>query len=181
LRSFSAAVTVEADTLNSTFPFVTIPSFEALGAGVRSATGAELINWHVRVEKDQLGEWSQYANDNYEESLARSRGIALTLDAEGTSVKPSDYIDGPIAPFPYMPNFQEGGIILAPAYGEGPYFPAWMTSPPIFNPNFINSDPYPWVLKDPINAVLDAKELILTDTVPVGKLADRAIKIEDHE
>ena len=178
LRSFSATITTEAKALNATFPFVTLPTFEVLGAGVRSTTGAEMINWHPMVEQNQLKEWSRYTLSHYEQNLAQSRAIALSLHAEGSSVKPSDYLEGPIAPFP---NFKEGGIILAPKYGEGPYYPAWMVSPPIFNPNFINSDPSPWALKQPISAVLAARELILTDTVPVSNLANRAIKLEDHE
>ena len=182
VRSFSDTVTAEAIASNQTFPFVTLPAFEALGTGVRSASGAEMINWHPRVEQHQLEEWSQYVLTNYEQNLADSRAIALTLDvAQGSSVEPSDYLDGDIAPLPYIPNFEEGGLILAPTYGDGPYFPAWMVSPPIFNPNFINSDPAPWVLKQPMEAAMTARTPIFSDTVAVENLANRAIKVEDHE
>lgn len=181
LRSFSATITAEAAALNQTFPFVTIPSFEALGSSVRSATGAEMINWHVLVEEDQLDDWSHYTLGNYQKNLADSRHIALMLGAEGSSIKPHDFVDGDIAPFPYIPNFQEEGIILAPKYGEGPYYPVWMTSPPIFNPNFINSDPAPWALKGPIRAVTEARASVFTDVVPVENLANRAINVDDHE
>ncbi|CAB9511155.1 Receptor-type guanylate cyclase gcy [Seminavis robusta] len=181
LRSFSDTITVSADALGETFPFVTIPTFEALAAHVRSTTGAEMINWHVRVEEDQLEEWSNYTLSNYKTNLAMSRATALTLQPEGSSVKPSDFVEGDIAPLPYIPNFKEGGIILAPTYGEGPYFPAWMVSPPIFHPSFMNSDPAPWALKKEIPAAIEARRLVLTDTVPVENLANRAIKLEDHE
>ena len=213
LRSFSHQITTEAMALNETFPFVTLPSFESIGSSVRALTGAEMINWHARIEQEQLSQWSSYTLSNYERNLNISRSIALSLTNNGgqgqesndvnatssneagnensndggskstwiSSVIPSEYFDGDIAPFPYIPNFQEGGIILAPNYGDGPYWPAWMVSPPIFNPGFINSDPAPWALKGPITAVLEARDLVLTDAVPVENLANRAIKYEDHE
>ncbi|CAB9507181.1 Receptor-type guanylate cyclase gcy [Seminavis robusta] len=180
-QSFSDSITVEADTLGETFPFVTIPSFEALAAHVRSTTGVELVIWHSLVNMEQLEEWKNYTTTNYKANLARSRAIALVLQQEGSSLKPSDFVEGNIPPYPYIPNFEEGGIILAPTYGDGPYYPAWMVSPPIFNPSFINSDPAPWVMKGGITAVNEAHRLVLTDALPVENLANRAIKLEDHE
>lgn len=64
LRSFSHTITGEADALGETFPYVTIPSFELLGTAVRSATGAEMINWHAKVEETELGKWSNYTRSN---------------------------------------------------------------------------------------------------------------------
>ncbi|CAB9507180.1 Receptor-type guanylate cyclase gcy [Seminavis robusta] len=179
--AFSDTITESADSLDETFPFVSIPMFETMAAHVRSTTGAEMINWHARVEEDQLEAWNNYTQSNYKTNLAMSRATALKLQPKGSSVKPIDFMDGDIAPHPYIPNFKEGGIILAPTYGEGPYYPAWMVSPPIFNPSFINSDPAPWVLKKEVSAVMEARRLVLTDTVAVENLANRAIKLEDHE
>lgn len=181
LLYFSHTITATVNALDQTFPFVTIPGFEALGAQIRSTTGAEMINWHVRVEQDQLEAWANYTLSNYQKMLDASRNTTLDLRAEGSSVKPSDFIDDEITPRPYIPNFEEGGIILAPNYGLSSLWPAWHVSPPIFHPSFINSDPAPWALKGPISAVSEARRLVFTDTVPVENLANRAIKVEDHE
>ncbi|CAB9499174.1 Receptor-type guanylate cyclase gcy [Seminavis robusta] len=187
LRSFSDQITVEAIGSNQEFPFVTIPSFEAMGSSVRSITGVEIINWHVIVEEHQLGDWANYTLSNYQTMLAESRATGIRLQPEGSAIQQSDFVEGDILPLPYKvpsdtgdPN-APGELLLAPDYGPGPYFPAWMTSPPIFHPAFINVDPAPDALLMPIKAVMQARRLVLTDTVPVQNLADFSINAQDHE
>ena len=185
LNAFSDTITATASAQNETFPFVTIPSFEALASIVRFTTGAEVINWHVQVETDQLEDWRQYTSDNFKIHQEMQRAMVLALNA--STVTSGEFLDGDILPYPYIPTFGEDGRpnpalpVFAPAYGEGPYFPAWMVSPPPFTPSFINSDPFPWVFKSEIAAVTEKRQLLFTDYTPIGNLASRSIKFEDHE
>ena len=163
---------------------MTIRSFEAMASGVRTATGAEMINWHVQVEKDQLEDWSTYALSNVKVHQNQQRATALALNS--SSVQATDFDDSDIFPYPYIPQFENDKIkpgppVLAPDYGDGPYFPAWMVSPPPFSGVFINSDPFPWALKAQIGASLARRDILFTDVTPIGNLAGRSIKFEDHE
>ena len=183
-RSFSHSIAAAAIGQNETFPFVTIPNFEALASGVRSNTGAEMINWHVMVNKSQLEDWSVYSQANHKSHQAEQRATALALKT--TSVTPEDFVDDDIAPYPYIPQFDgdkimPGTMRFAPEYGDGPYFPAWDVSPPPFSAALFNSDPFPWALKSQLGATLERRDIFLSDLTPVGNLAGRAIISADHE
>jgi hypothetical protein len=132
MRSCSNSISGAAIAANTTFPFVTVPTFEILGESVRQQSGAEAVVFTPKVELDEVTQWQEYAIANegwYEES----KKLAIS-SSEGTQT-PSDFAPGTQLPFIYEIILDENGNpSVVPAVNDPPFYPIWQHSPPPFSP-----------------------------------------------
>lgn len=59
-------VTSYAEAMNATWPFLTIPSFEAMATRVMTQTGARNLVTNFFVQPDQQQDWQIYSTENAE-------------------------------------------------------------------------------------------------------------------
>jgi hypothetical protein len=177
MRSCSNSISGAAIAANSTFPFVTVPTFEILGESVRHQAGAEAVVFTPKVKLGEVTRWEEYAIANegwYEES----KKLAIS-SSEGTRLQ-SDFAPGTPSPFIYESIVDENGNpSVMPAVNDPPFYPIWQQSPPPFSPALIKLI-LPRVL---FKAVGVAREGILDASFfsdPTG-LNALASKEEDHK
>jgi hypothetical protein len=132
MRTCSDSITGAAIATNSTFPFVTVPTFEIFGHSVRQQSGAELIIVTPKVQFDELTRWEEFAIANegwYEES----KKLSILSDRE--------YVSGDIPTFVYDASVEATIGNLTPTPIEnGPFYPMWQLSPPPFTPFPLKAD-----------------------------------------
>jgi hypothetical protein len=138
MRSCSDSITGAAIATNSTFPFVTVPTFEILGHSVRQQSGAEMIIFTPKIQADELTSWEEYAIANegwYEDS----KKLAIS-STERTSVL-TDYMSGSIPTFVYDTSVEVmiGNLTPTPIENH-PFYPMWQLSPPPFTPGALKAD-----------------------------------------
>jgi hypothetical protein len=137
MRSCSSSISGVALAENSTFPFVTVPTFEILGESVRQQSGAEAVVFTPKVELGEVTQWQEYAIANegwYEES----KKLAISY-GEGSLVQ-SNFAPGNQLPFIYESVVDENGNpSVTPAVNDPPFYPVWQHSPPPFSPALIKA------------------------------------------
>jgi hypothetical protein len=181
MRSCSNSISAAAIATNSTFPFVTVPTYEVLGESVRQQSGTELLVFTPKVQVDEVTRWNEYATYNegwYEES----KQLAVS-SSKGTLVQ-SDFAPGSPLPFIYNTIVDEdGNPSIMPAVNP-PFYPLWQFSPPPFSPfllkaNIGNVPEFSSSLK----AADVAREGIVGSTFfsDIYGLTGLASKEEDHE
>lgn len=180
MKSCANAITSEAQTTNSSFPFHTVEDFETLGNTIRKFSNSEIFGFAPILTVDELLEWSQYSMA-HQDWIQRSRELILEAH-EGTLVN-SDYKDGSITPGLYE---LENGTTPVPAKIPAPFFtPLWQTSPPPFDPATVNMNLRSMeFVSDAIEAINKTREAVLTFWPPLtalGALAVSTLKPEDHE
>ena len=165
--SLSQTLTAEAKALRLEFPFVTYPSFETLCSGVRAQGGFDAIFFQPIVNGTNLKLWNEYSVENLG-WIETSREAASSLGTGNLS--PTDDFDTTIADGVYF-GIPSRGIRteLAPSYGQGPYIPVWMQSPPPSVPTVINFDTYV-PNKITTDAVFAAREALMSEIKGEGFL-----------
>jgi hypothetical protein len=104
MTRFSAVVSAEAKRENSTWPFVTVRAFEAVGAAVREQTGFEEIVLMPLVTRQNVDAWQDYSVQKASSWLYESRAIAESAaikamaSGEYNSFVATDYVDAPPTP-----------------------------------------------------------------------------------
>jgi hypothetical protein len=175
MRSCSSSISGVALAENSTFPFVTVPTFEILGESVRQQSGAEVVVFTPKVELGEVTQWQEYAIANegwYEES----KKLAISF-SEGSLVQ-SDFASGSMLPFIYNTIVDENGNSSPGSPVNPPFYPIWQHSPPPFSPALIKVS-LPGAQFEGAGA---AREGILDSSFfsdPTG-LSALASKAEDH-
>jgi hypothetical protein len=182
MRSFSSTVSAAAIATNSEFPFVTVPTFEVLGAAARQQSGLEVLLYTPKVELSEVSRWNEHAIANegwYEES----KQLAVAF-GESTDVL-SDFAPGRPLPFIYDTIVNEDGTLsLLPATKNPPFYPVWQVSPPLFTPFFIKANigggpEFSSILKAAsVNKEGLFDRVLFSD---VYRLAGILSKVEDHE
>jgi hypothetical protein len=160
MRSCSNSISGAAIAANSTFPFVTVPTFEILGELVRQQAGAEAIIFTPIVGVSELTQWQEYATANegwYEESKR-----LVVASGEGTIVQ-SDFAPGSPLPIIYEAVRDENGNVLPGPPTNPPFYPIWQFSPPPFSPFLIKAN-LAAEFSPGLKAASDAREGIIGST-----------------
>ncbi len=64
IDNFAIAITSDSKTVNASWPFVTFPDFDILGASVRHLANASYIMMFPIVTRDKKATWGQYSAAN---------------------------------------------------------------------------------------------------------------------
>jgi hypothetical protein len=172
MRSCSNSISGAAIAANSTFPFVTVPTFEILGNSVRQQSGAEFLMFTPQVEADDLTRWEEYAIANegwYEESKQ------LDVASSETSSVKSDFMPGNISAFIYNPI----DVPVSPA--NPPFYPIWQFTPPPFSPRILKANFAQLGFGDSVNTVNAVREGVFGETFDTSSsLGDSTLKPSDH-
>lgn len=111
-------ITAYAEGANKTWPFVTIPSFEAIASRVIELTGANLLIVSHFVDPEQKNQWNAYAAQNAKQWIEES------YDYYGI-----EEFDATIAPYIFDFNRSQRVEVQSPKDGYSQYAVAWETSP----------------------------------------------------
>jgi hypothetical protein len=131
MRTCSDSITAAAIAANSTFPFVTVPTFEIFGYSAIQQSGVELVIFTPKVQVDELTSWEEYAIANegwYEES----KHLSILSDRE--------YAPGGIPTFVYDVSVELSAELTPTPIENGPFYPMWQLSPPPFTPVALKAD-----------------------------------------
>jgi len=93
--SLSESTTALAATSNSTFPFVTVPTFEVNAHHARLQSGIELFAFLPLVYPEQLKKWETYSVLN-QDWMKVSRAFVLDGEGDGT-LQTTSYVDSQIS------------------------------------------------------------------------------------
>jgi hypothetical protein len=194
------AVSIAAETHgqhNRSWPFVTVPAFEALGDSVRAQTGMEIILLCPLVQEAQVQTWQEYSVEMAPTWLAESRAISLSASARAASsgrqstLVATDYIKGGATPklldlVSGVSDVSAGANLeFVPSIeNSGPYyFPVWMQTPPPLSPQLININFLSTgsTVKPLLSAVMATRRPLLSLVFDITSLSRLNVKFEDHE
>lgn len=114
---------------NASWPFVTIPAFEALAARVMEQTGSETMTMIHYVMEEQRDEWETYTQQNGAKWIEESyRYYENEADAARSSISP------------FITGNDFGVPTEGPAPGYNLYAPVWQNSPLWFINGVVNYD-----------------------------------------
>eukprot|EP00934_Nitzschia_sp_Nitz4_P002211 Nitzschia sp. Nitz4//scaffold363_size14950//383//8108//NITZ4_008904-RA/size14950-snap-gene-0.0-mRNA-1//1//CDS//3329549257//2211//frame0 len=118
LNAFGKQMTSQATAANATWPYVTIPGFEALAVDIREQTGADTVMMAHIVTEEQRTEWEAY-----------TQHYGAAWIQESIDYNPDEYEDIIAFTMPYIfddsfPNPSDG-----PKEGYEYYVPVWQSSP----------------------------------------------------
>lgn len=119
-QGLAGSITIAAAEQNSSFPFVTVPFFEAKAQQAREQSGIESFSYCPIITEENRFQWSSYAMDNkgwIENSRAASGGESES-EAEI---------------HPFLWTISDGYKVVESA-GNGPFASLWQTSPLPLNP-----------------------------------------------
>ncbi|CAB9520571.1 natriuretic peptide receptor 2 [Seminavis robusta] len=130
---------------NGSWPFYTPPGYVVRAGHVAKLANFVGVSLAIKVETDQKTAWEAYVQEHkgwLAEELARQRGI------------PVEEVKGIFIPRVIL-AIKDG--VPGPDMGEGPYFPAWMSYPPMAFPPLININSYgnPEIGRPMIDAALN--------------------------
>jgi len=117
------------------FPFVTVPAWELYACHARQQAGLEGIAYTPIVTTANLANWSNYSVSN-QNWIQQSRQIMLELSNDTQAGLGNHYVNTSILPMIY----ETTATGTEPVTGPGPFLPIWQSSPPPFDPQFINFD-----------------------------------------
>eukprot|EP00538_Stauroneis_constricta_P004319 CAMPEP_0119570876 /NCGR_PEP_ID=MMETSP1352-20130426/43835_1 /TAXON_ID=265584 /ORGANISM="Stauroneis constricta, Strain CCMP1120" /LENGTH=813 /DNA_ID=CAMNT_0007620553 /DNA_START=258 /DNA_END=2700 /DNA_ORIENTATION=- len=151
IDSLSTAITTFAAASGSTFPNVTIPSFEMLGCNSRILTGSVYIMFALLVTDQDRAGWEAYAEQKqgqfFETSsldIAQRQRQDVSLGHNKTPAIPTDInIDNYdiTSQFQFVPSIHrtnpDGTENLLEPQGTGPYLPIWQVSPVLPSPGIL--------------------------------------------
>lgn len=115
---------------NISWPFVTVPGFEALAESAMKMSGLEIMLFTPLVTEALSGTWVRYSLA-FQGWLQEARELALERDPSRDA---SLYLDGAATAVIYEVN----GTNNIAATPPGPFFPIWQLSPPPFDPTLLN-------------------------------------------
>eukprot|EP00522_Entomoneis_paludosa_P000310 CAMPEP_0172474274 /NCGR_PEP_ID=MMETSP1065-20121228/69275_1 /TAXON_ID=265537 /ORGANISM="Amphiprora paludosa, Strain CCMP125" /LENGTH=1243 /DNA_ID=CAMNT_0013232453 /DNA_START=67 /DNA_END=3798 /DNA_ORIENTATION=- len=173
--ALSRTLSAEAKALKLDFPFVTYPTFETLCGNARDQGGYETLFYSPFVDFTDLPAWNNYSLQN-QGWIQDSREVAIAY-SEG-ELSQDDYVDESIIPLIYVGGLGTD-VEFAPSYGQGPYMPLWMQSPPPFRPTVINFDSYNF-LRITIDASIQARQPVMSEVQDLSLLAETVLKAEEH-
>jgi hypothetical protein len=124
------AITSAAIATNATFPFVTVPNFEVLGAATRAQSGIEMLFWQpILVNDKKKQKWIEYSLQN-QGWVDESRALAMKhaqqqqqqqqQDGSTTTYSPANYI------FNSIPDFiwdRDDNLVVRPTVAPPSYIP----------------------------------------------------------
>jgi hypothetical protein len=124
------------------FPFITVPMFEVSAHQMRERSGLEMVVFSPLVEKNQTQQWIQFSQDKFQEWYGESIEYhAYSAMDEKGNLRVNSYDTNATVPGSLW--YFTGGSLMN-AYpvdqGDGPFLPAWLTSPPPFSPRLMNID-----------------------------------------
>jgi hypothetical protein len=131
MRNVAEHVSNEARTNGETFPFVTLPFFEVIGAQARQVSGIEALYWGPLLPGASDESLWAYYSDAHQNWLTESRKIELSRG----NTNLGEYGNSSIIPFIWESN--ELGEVVPPS-GKGHHQPIWQISPPPFSPHVVN-------------------------------------------
>jgi hypothetical protein len=124
------------------FPFITVPMFEVSAHQMRERSGLEIVVFSPLVEKAQTQQWIQFSQAKFQEWYGESIEYhAYSAVDERGNLRVNSYDTNATVPGALW--YFTGGSLMN-AYpvdqGDGPFLPAWLTSPPPFSPRLMNLD-----------------------------------------
>jgi hypothetical protein len=166
LEALSFSTTSYALYKNLTWPFVTLPEFGINGASTRSLAQTVSIVWYPMVTTENRLAWEQYSRGNQgwiEQAQAFEDAFDHTNLSHGSDAdihsdsnrKLDENID-------YITVVTDGERVVAE--GEGPFFPAWQSSP--VAADLVNLDLHSTeVFSDEIDALWEMEKVIIGKSV----------------
>ena len=73
MRALGETFSAYEETVDETFPFVTLPNFEIKGSHARSRSGLETIQYMPIVEGSLKEEWEKYSVENFQAWMEQSK------------------------------------------------------------------------------------------------------------
>ena len=148
MQQVSAAMTSSALMMNSSFPYMTHPSFEVSAGYADGMGGIMSVAWAPRVMQEERSEWESYsvANQGWIQESERLREVHQGhRDAVHGTFQDHEHDRRLIEDITEITDeiwhWENGTKVLDPVNNE--YYPIWQTSPPDATP--INSN----ILADP--------------------------------
>jgi hypothetical protein len=121
------AITSAAIATNATFPYVTVPNFEILGAATRAQSGMEMLLWQpILVNDNEKEVWIEYSLQNQgwvNESRALATKNAEQQQQQESSIitySPANYIYNSI---PDMIWDRDENLVVRPTVAPPPFIP----------------------------------------------------------
>ena len=118
------AITSAAIATNATFPFVTVPNFEVLGAATRAQSGIEMLLWQPILVNDKTTEkWIDYSLQNQgwvNESRALAIKNAEQQGSNNVTSSSANYIYNSIPDFIWD---RDENLVMRPTVAEPSYIP----------------------------------------------------------
>lgn len=131
-KAFADAITLTAIRSNETWPFVTLPFFEAQARHFRNQIGAEVVGLVVKVQETQKEEWLSFANRNHDNMVREGH---LIQKGSFERLSPVGYHN-----FISKVDPQTGEFVPQTISDE--YMPLWQYTPPPATYGLINLDYY---------------------------------------
>ena len=150
--ALSASITAHALEANETFPFVTIPYFDILGANARLSGDQAMAFYLPYIAEESREDWENYTSFNaphYRDAYRRERTMRIRQDRKFQTGRPElegdgfdaleegdlDFVEteqgeSQVSDRIWFPGTEEEDL-------EGPYFPVWHFSPRTYKRGWI--------------------------------------------
>jgi hypothetical protein len=139
LQAQSTYINGEADANNSTFPFVSLKSFEINGQSIRTQSKIEMSLFCPIVQSNQKDEWKRFSKEAKSWiNLSREQAARSPEQAKIPSLSTSAFSTINISEGIVSRNFISGET--EETRGDGPFLPWWYQTPPPNNLANINTD-----------------------------------------
>ena len=171
-NGLAQVLTSEAIRTNSTWPFMTLSSFEVFVRNTRAQAATELVVVAPFVAANQIEEWNDYSNKNQDwidESFEEYKSDRLDLNPIPSSV--------------YRFGRFKGRTVLKPEDGFGgfPVAPFWQMSRPPFDTSIINFNALSEETnQEAYNIMVSSRNWVLGLAGP-NQLIDYTISQEAHD
>jgi hypothetical protein len=162
----------EAHKTNSTWPFMTLSSFEVFVRRTRAQASSELFVVCPIVQQEQIAEWNAYSQE-------QQSWIDDGFEANGEIRTDLNDIPSSI----YRFGRYKGKKVLTPEDGSGPLpaAPFWQMSPPPFDTSVVNYNALSLVeYQEPYTAMVSSRSFVL-GLAGANDLINYAVSQEAHE
>jgi len=125
IGTLAASITAHSLGTESTFPNVTIPSFEILGAHARTLSGCPFITWLPLVNEQSRKGWEEYSTtkqDHFNVSYLAETELRRSQDENLDIRRPRELHFSGVQHF-HKEIWGNGST------SDGPYFPVWQMTP----------------------------------------------------
>jgi hypothetical protein len=99
MLQMSSTMSAQALHMGETWPFVTVPSFEAIGSGARKQAGLETIIFAPLVNREQAKQWGSYSAENLCHWINESEAAMRSEPHHNMSEADYSPCQNPLVPF----------------------------------------------------------------------------------
>jgi hypothetical protein len=185
IQSLSASITTYASSSKIGFPFITVPSFEVLGAISNAQSRALQVSYVPLIHREAKLAWEVYAKKNQgwlNESLAfASEDLIVATDTDESDGLSMQLEHHPMSPQIYLMSEVVSGSKITNltdvvGVGEWDFAPVWQQAPAPLDASIINFDMLSYPTFDSIfRGVWEAMKPVMSGTVDLKFLYSGAI------